>query len=56
MTKIILIVLSTLTIVSVYATYTGMGLQGVDSENTKSSRSGSRSYGSGYSSGWNYGK
>jgi len=56
MTKIMLIILSTLTILSVYATYTGMGLQGVDSENTKSSRTGSRSYGSGYSGGWSYGK
>ncbi len=56
MTKIVLMILSTLTIFTVYATYTGMGLQEVDSENTKSSRSGSRSYGSSFSSGWSYGK
>jgi len=59
MIKTVLIGLSTLTIFSIYATYTGLGLQGVNSEKPKSSRSGSRSFGSyssGGSSGWSYGK
>ena len=52
MTKTILVVFSLLSMGSVYATYTGMGLQEVTSEDRKSVRS----HRSGSSGGWSFGK
>ncbi|CAA6803112.1 MAG: Unknown protein [uncultured Sulfurovum sp.] len=52
MTKVLLILFTILSIISIYATYNGIGLQEVVSEDKKSVRS----YRSGYSGGWSSGK
>jgi len=52
MTKTVLIIFSFMSVMSVYSTYTGLGLQEVTSEDKKSVRS----YRSGYSGGWSSGK
>jgi len=57
MIRIILITFSILTVMAIYSTYTGFGLQEVISEpdkSVRSSHSGSSSYTSGGS--WGYGK
>lgn len=60
MTKTILILFGLLSMGSIYATYSGIGLQSIQSEKKKSIRSTSgytSSYSSGYSSGgWSSGK